>query len=58
MQAEFVTFLSGRCIFHPDKVDSIEIKAGDALFFPENNTAAWEIIETVRKAYLCYNIGR
>jgi uncharacterized cupin superfamily protein len=43
MQAEFVTFLSGRCIFHPDKVDSIEIKAGDALFFPENNTAAWEI---------------
>lgn len=55
MQAEFVTFLSGRCIFHPEKGDPVEIQAGDVLFFPENSTGTWEIIETVRKAYFCYN---
>jgi uncharacterized protein len=58
VQAEYVTFLSGRCIFHPDNGDPVEIKAGDVLFFPENSTGTWEIIETVRKAYLCYNTSK
>ena len=56
-QAEAVTFLSGHCIFHPDNGDPIEIKGGDVLFFPENSTGTWEILETVRKAYLVYNIN-
>ena len=56
MQAEMVTFLSGRCIFHPENGDPVEIKGGDVLFFPENSKGTWEIIETVRKAYLIYNI--
>lgn len=55
-QAEAVTFLSGHCFFHPDNGDTIEIKGGDVLFFPENSTGTWEIIETVRKAYLVYDI--
>jgi uncharacterized cupin superfamily protein len=28
------------------------------LFFPENSKGTWEIIETVRKAYLIYNINK
>ena len=55
-QAESVTFLSGHCFFHPDNGDPIEIKGGDVLFFPENSTGIWEILETVRKAYLVYNL--
>ena len=55
-KAEMVTFLSGHCIFHPENGDPVEIKGGDVLFFPENSTGTWEIFETVRKAYLIYNI--
>jgi uncharacterized cupin superfamily protein len=55
MQAEFTTFLTGRAIFHPENGDPIEIAAGDVLFFPENSKGTWEILETTRKAYLCYN---
>jgi hypothetical protein len=56
MQAELTTFLTGRAIFHPENGDPIEIEAGDVLFFPENSKGTWEIVETVRKAYLCYNL--
>ncbi len=55
MQAELTTFLEGRCIFHPENGDPFEINAGDVLYFPENSKGVWEIIETVRKAYLCFN---
>lgn len=58
MQAELTTFLKGHAIFHPEVGDPIEIKAGDVLFFPENSKGTWEIIETVRKAYLCYNLNK
>ena len=58
MQAELTTFLQGHAIFHPEIGDPIEIKAGDVLFFPENSKGTWEIIETVRKAYLCYNLNK
>jgi uncharacterized cupin superfamily protein len=55
MHAELTTFLAGRCIFHPENGEPIEINAGDVLFFPENSRGTWEIIETVRKAYLMYH---
>ena len=58
MQAELTTFLEGHCIFHPEEGDPIEIKAGDVLYFPENSKGTWEVIETVRKAYLCYNLNK
>ncbi len=38
--------------------DPIVIEAGDVLFFPENSRGTWEVIETVRKAYLCYNLTK
>jgi len=56
MQAELTTFLTGRAIFHPENGPPVEIEAGDVLFFPENTRGTWEIIETVRKAYLCYSL--
>ncbi len=55
MQAELTTFLQGHAIFHPENGAPIEIKAGDVIYFPENSKGTWEIIETVRKAYLCFN---
>ncbi len=58
MQAELTTFLAGHCFFHPENGDSIEIKAGDVLFFPENSKGTWEIIETVRKSYLIYDFKK
>jgi uncharacterized cupin superfamily protein len=58
MQAELTTFLQGRCIFHPENGEPIEIEAGDVLYFPENSKGIWEIIETVRKAYLCFDIKK
>jgi len=58
MQAEFTMFLEGNAVFHPENGDPIEIKAGDVLFFPENSKGTWEIIETVRKAYFCYNLNK
>jgi len=58
MQAELVTFLSGHCIFHPEDGEPVEIRRGDVLFFPENSRGTWEIIETVRKAYLIYDITK
>jgi uncharacterized cupin superfamily protein len=58
MQAELTTFLTGHAIFHPEEGDPVEIDAGDVLFFPENSRGTWEITETVRKAYLCYNLNK
>jgi len=58
MQAELTTFLTGRAIFHPEEGDPVEIEAGDVLFFPENTRGTWEILETVRKAYLCYDLRK
>ncbi len=58
MQAELTTFLTGRAVFHPEDGDPIEIAAGDVLYFPENSRGTWEIIETVRKAYLCFDLKK
>ncbi len=56
MQAELTTFLSGRAIFHPEVGEPVEISAGDVLYFPENTRGTWEVLETVRKAYLCFDL--
>jgi uncharacterized cupin superfamily protein len=54
MDAEISTFLKGRAIFHPDQGDPIHIDAGDTLYFDANSKGTWEVLETVRKAYLTY----
>ena len=54
MDAEISTFLEGKAIFHPEQGESIHIDAGDTLYFDANNKGTWEVLETVRKAYLTY----
>ncbi|MDH2406918.1 cupin domain-containing protein [Bradyrhizobium sp. SSUT18] len=51
-QAEFSTFLSGRCTFTPDDGPEIVLEAGDSIYFHTNTNGEWNIIETVRKAYV------
>lgn len=51
-EAEFSTFLSGRCTFTPDGGPSIVLEAGDSIYFHPNTNGEWNIIETVRKAYV------
>lgn len=54
MDAEISSFLKGKAIFHPEDGDPIHIDAGDTLYFDANSKGTWEVIETVRKAYLTY----
>lgn len=50
--AEFSTFLSGRCTFTPDGGATVILEAGDSIYFHPNTHGAWNVIETVRKAYV------
>ena len=54
MDAEISTFLSGHALFHPEDGDTIVIKAGDTVYFDNNSKGIWEVLETVRKAYLTF----
>ncbi|WP_420969498.1 cupin domain-containing protein [Bradyrhizobium sp. B120] len=51
-EAEFSTFLSGRCTFTPDGSPTIVLEAGDSIYFHPNTNGEWNIIEAVRKAYV------
>ncbi|CAN5178951.1 cupin domain-containing protein [soil metagenome] len=48
---EFAHFVKGRCRFHHENGEVIDIAAGDAVHFPANTRGTWEVIETVRKTY-------
>ena len=53
--SEQVSQLRGRVINeHPDDGEAIEIRAGDTVYFDENSKGTWEVLETVRKAYLTF----
>jgi len=52
MEREFAHFLFGRARFVPDDGEPFEINAGDSVWFPADTTGTWEIIETLRKAYV------
>jgi uncharacterized cupin superfamily protein len=45
-------------LFHPEKGDTVDIKAGHAVYFDNCNynesDGNWRLLETVRKAYLTY----
>ena len=49
--AEFMHFLAGRGRFHSDTGQVVEIRAGDAVYFPANTFGTWEVIATLRKTY-------
>jgi uncharacterized protein len=50
--AEFAHFVAGRCVFHPDQGEPVEIRAGDAVYMPANTHGVWEVFETVRKTWI------
>ena len=50
--AEFCHFIAGHCIFHADSGEHLDIRTGDAVFFPANTLGTWEILETARKTYI------
>jgi hypothetical protein len=41
-------------LFHPDDGETIDIKAADSVYFDESSKGTWEVLETVRKAYLTF----
>lgn len=49
---EFSHIIAGRCSFIPDDGEPIELKAGDAVLFPENCRGVWDIKETIRKSFV------
>jgi len=54
-QAELCHFVSGYCFFTPEGGHAMEIRAGDAVFFPPNSQGVWDVKETVRKTYVTFN---
>ncbi|MEM7741280.1 MAG: cupin domain-containing protein [Pseudomonadota bacterium] len=54
MDAEISSFLSGHALFHHEGGETIEIKAGDSVYFDNNSKGIWEVLETTRKIYLTY----
>lgn len=41
--------LSGSCTFRPTGGETLELGAGDTLFFPAHTTGVWHILETLRR---------
>jgi uncharacterized cupin superfamily protein len=56
LQAELCHFVSGPAFFTPEGGEKIEIKAGDAVFFPPNSRGIWDVRETVRKSYVTFDL--
>lgn len=54
-QAELCHFVSGHAYFTPEQGIKIEIKAGDAVFFPPNSRGVWDVRETLRKTYVTFS---
>ncbi|MFK3776507.1 cupin domain-containing protein [Pseudomonas sp. NPDC089406] len=51
---EFSHIVSGHCTFTPDGGEPVELRAGDAVLFPENCEGVWQIHETLRKTYVLF----
>jgi len=54
MDAEINCFVAGHALFHPDDGDTIDIRPGDTVYWDNNSKGTWEVLETVRKAYLTF----
>ncbi|BAN48778.1 cupin domain-containing protein [Metapseudomonas resinovorans] len=52
MEAEYSYIVSGEGSFTPDDGETIEFRAGDALYFTANTQGTWTIRQAVRKTYL------
>jgi hypothetical protein len=56
-KCSFTSFSQGHALFHSDDGETIDIRAGDTVYFDENSKGTWEVLETVRKAYLTFKRG-
>jgi uncharacterized cupin superfamily protein len=54
MSREFSHIVTGWCIFTPDGGEAVELRAGDAVFFPANCEGVWDIREQLRKTYVIF----
>ena len=54
MDAEISSFVAGHALFHPEDGETLDIKAADTVYFDNNSQGTWQVLETVRKAYLTY----
>ncbi len=53
--SELISQLRGRIINeNPDEGETVDIRAGDTVYFDNNSKGTWEVLETVRKAYLTF----
>ncbi len=53
--AEFCYFLSSECTFTPDDGAPIEIREGDAVYFPANTRGTWDVRALLRKVYVVFD---
>jgi uncharacterized cupin superfamily protein len=51
-QAEYSYFICGEGSFTPDGGETVEFRAGDAIYFAADSQGTWDIRQTVRKTYL------
>ncbi len=54
MDAELSTFVSGHALFHHEGGETVDIRAGDTVYFDENSRGTWEVLATARKTYLTF----
>ncbi|MBI8178239.1 DUF861 domain-containing protein [Pseudomonas aeruginosa] len=52
MEAEYSYIISGEGNFTTDGGDTIEFRAGNALYFAASTQGTWDIRQTLRKTYL------
>ena len=52
--AEFCYFVLGECTFTPDGAEAIEIRQGDAVYFPANTRGVWNVRSLLRKVYVVF----
>ena len=53
-EAEYSCFISGHGSFRVDGGEKVEFRAGDSIYFAANTQGEWDILETVRKAYVIF----
>jgi len=49
---EFSHFTKGRCTFIPDNGEPLELRAGDAVYWPADCLGTWHVHEALRKTFI------
>lgn len=54
MSNVFCHIVSGWCFYTPEGGETVELRAGDAIFLPENVAGIWDVREQLRKTYVIF----